>query len=813
MFNRGYSYFFFILFASSVLAEIPQEDKAIKMHQEALAFARNGETALALEQLSYLRASFPERVQYRYDYIAVLGWAERDEDVLTHAEQLALDELPPYILETIGKSARNIKRYEFAILAYQTALQHTPSRLQSRLGLALALSEHNKSDEALAVLADHIVDRPSDRPTLLEGEAYANISSKQYFSALASYEKILQLDPSHQNGQRGRILMTHRLGAPHLAASMMKMQPGLLTKHEVAAINSDVAAISIRWGRLPAQSSDVAIAQRVQTNATITDLKKRLVELSTAGKGESIQFHRVTFDLMIALQVVQRSPEVVTHYQRLKAQSASFSKHALIAAADAYFMLEEPQIARDLYREVLSSGKQELPVQLSLFYAYIECEEYDFAVELIDHINQQQPRWKRPAGSPTARQNPDKISVEITAAFARAYTDQLTEAQTRLELIHRRAPANLNIRSSLAYIYLWRGWPRRALEEFKITALYDQPHLDAAIGRLHARYALYEFPVMEKNIAALNLRYPMHTRLKKVNRLWELHNMRELRIELSRGISSGSQQGSQDLTLNSHLYGRPLNYHLRPYVHHLHTQARFPTGTSYYRRIGAGIEYRGRDLELRSELSRNLGGSAEIGLNSSGIWMFDDHWSLTANIDSNSNEVPLRGRDQGIDGWGSGIGVSYRFHEQRRLDASLKWLEFSDNNRRQSASVSLNQRLINKVDYKLNGIANLNMSQNTRIDAPYFNPLNDLTLQLGVVNEWLLIRHYDYAYRHRLGIMVGQYQQKDYRNRLVWAVRYEHQWNFNDRTELSYAISRGQRAYDGETEFNTQFDLTLIWRF
>jgi len=193
--------------------------------------------------------------------------------------------------------------------------------------------------------------------------------------------------------------------------------------------------------------------------------------------------------------------------------------------------------------------------------------------------------------------------------------------------------------------------------------------------------------------------------------------------------------------------------------------------------------------------------------------MLDDQWSFTANIDSNSNNVPLRGRDQGIDGWGSGIGASYRFHELRRIDASLQWLEFSDSNRRQSASISLDQRLINKVDYKLNGIASLNVSQNTRINAPYFNPLSDLTLQLGVVNEWLLVHHYDYAYRHRLGIMVGQYQQKDYRNRPVWRIRYEHQWNFNDRTELRYAISRGQRAYDGVTELNIQFDLTLIWRF
>ncbi len=813
MLNWRYSMLFVVFLTGNVLAETPRRDNIAQTHQEALELARGGEADQALEKLAQLRARFPNRPQYLYDYIAILGWAERDVEVLQHAERLALDRLPPYVLETIGKSARNLKQYEFAIQAYQAATQRDPQRLQSRLGLALALSDNQKGAQALVVLADYDAVELADDIALLEAEAYTNISLKRYFAALARYEKILQLKPDHQNALRGRILMTHRLGAPHLAASMAREHPGLLSVNEMAAINSDVAAISIRWQRISEHSVDAEIVQKEQAKQTIDYLKKRLTELSDAGQAQRLQYHRVAFDLMIALQIEQRMSEVIALYLQLVEQKAIFPPHALIAAADAYFVLEKPQIARDLYLEVLELGVKSLAVQLSLFYAYIESEEYDNAIELIDRLNEQQSRRKRVAGSPVSQPNPDKVSVEITAAYARAYIDQLPDAQHRLESMHRQAPANIDIRSSLAYIYLWRGWPRRALEEFKIAASLDERHLDAPIGRIHADYALYEFPTVEQNLLTLNTRYPDHPRFNNVNRLWELHNMRELRVEFSRGISSGSQEGSRDLTLNSHLYGRPLRYHYRPYLHHLHTQASFPEGKSQYRRIGAGIEYRGRDLEVRSELSRNLGGAAGIGLNSEAVWMLDDYWSLSANIDSYSNDVPLRGRDQGIDGWGTGVGISYRFHELRRLDASLQWLEFSDENRRQSGGVSIDQRLFTKVDYKLNGIASLNISKNTREDAPYFNPLSDLTLGLGIVNEWLLRRHYDYAYRHRLGIMVGQYQQKNFKTRPIWTIRYEHQWNFNDRTELRYAISRGQRAYDGETELNTQFDLTFIWRF
>ncbi len=813
MFGWRFFFLFVALFAGSVAAEIPLEGNATALHQEALGFARAGESERALAQLSLLRAHFPERPQYYYDYIAILGWEERDAEVLQHADQLELEQLPPYVLETIGKSARNLKRYDFAVQAYQAAVQRAPLRLQSRLGLALALSESQRGEEALAVIRDHSAVDDAEVLELLEAEAYVNISLKHYFAALARYEKILQLAPDHLNGLRGRILMTYRLGAPHLASSMVKNHPGLLTADEVSAINRDVAAISIRWGRLPAFSSDAERAQKQRVTEAVVYLKRRLVELSEAGQGESIQYQRVAFDLMVALQALQRMPEVIELYQQLAAQAATFSRHALIAAADAYFMVEEPEMARDLYLEVLSAGKQTVAVQLSLFYAYIECEEYDNAIELIDRLNREQPEWKRLADSARPAQNPDKVPVEITAAYARAYIDQLAEAQNRLEPLNRQAPANLDIRTSLGYIYLWRGWPRRALEAFEIGGFQDPDYLDAAIGRVHARYALYEFPLVEQGIDALNRRYPESSRLKNVNRLWQLHNMRELRIDFSRGLSSGVQEGSRDLTLNSYLFGRPLQSHYRPYLHHLHAQARFPEGTSIYRRIGAGIEYRGRDLELRSELARNLGGAADIGLNSEGVWMIDDYWSLSANLDSYSNDVPLRGRAQGVDGWGSGIGVSYRFHELRRIDTSLRWLEFSDNNRRQSAGASLDQRLITKVDYKLNGILSLNTSKNSRSGTPYFNPESDATIQLGLINEWLLKRHYHYAYRHRLTLTVGQYQQKNYGGKQIWTVRYEHQWNFNDRTELRYAISRGQRAYDGVTEFREQFDLSLRWRF
>ncbi len=436
MLSWRYSMLFVVFLAGNVLAETPRRDNIAQMHQAALELARGGETDQALEQLAQLRARFPDRPQFLYDHIAILGWAERDAEVLQHAERLALDQLPPYVLETIGKSARNLKQYELAVQAYQAATQRDPQRLQSRLGLALALSDNKKGAQALTVLADHDVVEVADHIALLEAEAYANISNKRYFSALARYEKILQLKPAHQNALRGRILMTHRLGAPHLAASMAREHPGLLTGNEMAAINSDVAAISIRWRRMSEHSVDAESMQKEQVKQTIDYLNKRLDELSDDGQAQRIQYHRVAFDLMIALQIEQRMTEVVALYLQLVEQKAIFPPHALIAAADAYFALEQPQIARNLYLEAVELGVTSLAVQISLFYAYIESEEYDNALELIDRLNEQQPRRKRLAGSPASQPNPDKVSVEITAAYARAYIDQLPDAQQRLESMH-----------------------------------------------------------------------------------------------------------------------------------------------------------------------------------------------------------------------------------------------------------------------------------------------------------------------------------------------------------------------------------------
>jgi|GEM_PF-5757694 len=100
-------------------ASADDSTQGARLHRQALTLARAGKFTPALAILEKLRARYPRRSEYLYDYIAVSGWAEHDDTVLHYLPQLNLLETPAYVLETLGKAARNKKRYLLAIDLYR----------------------------------------------------------------------------------------------------------------------------------------------------------------------------------------------------------------------------------------------------------------------------------------------------------------------------------------------------------------------------------------------------------------------------------------------------------------------------------------------------------------------------------------------------------------------------------------------------------------------------------------------------------------------------------------------------------------------
>jgi biofilm PGA synthesis protein PgaA len=635
----------------------------------------------------------------------------------------------------------------------------------------------------------------------LEARAYVLKNKEDYFSLLAVYQHILEIDPTHRDARREFILLTSRLGVPHLAADMARKYPDVLTPEDMDDILAHKAAIKVRWGRLFTPNP----ADRYkEIDEAIRLLKENVTRLKNQGR-ESAR-NTAEFDLMVALQERERMSEAISIYESLVDRGVKIPPYALVVAADAYMYVEEPEKARDLSLQALSKEPDNFDASMTLFYAYTDLEDHENATTLIDKLAKMQPL--------KGKKNPQKLYADSTGAMARAYADNLEEAERRLQALVNDAPNNPDLRSKLGYVYLFRGWPRRALREFTVVLNEHPMHLDAKTGRVEALMALAEYRKSHEYLETLEKDYSGRKAIEKLQRNWKIHQMRELLVWTSKAFNSGEQEGSQDFDFETYLYSRPFNNHYRSFIHGYYSKTSFEGGSPIYKRLGLGLEYRVRDIEHSGELSFGTGKDSSLGLNLNSTWMPDDFLSLGFRLDTYDNDLPLRGRlEEGLHGWSTGLDLGYRVSESRSFSAGIKRSDYSDDNIRTALSASWFERLISRPKYKLDGTLGLYRSENSRDDAPYFNPESDLSAEITLDNEWLLYRRYSRSFRHRFGVTLGNYSQKGFGSRGVWSARYEHQWNRDERLEIIYGISRSKPSYDGASEYSTRIYLHTSWRF
>lgn len=779
-----------------------------EIHQKALIQARDGRHDAALATLASLVERNPDNPLYLYDYITVLGWAEKDEAALSHLSALDLEAAPAYVLEALGKSARNLKRFPLSIQIYRTAVRRFPARLQSALGLAMSLADNGAHDEATAIITG-LRKRHPDHSDVLNTQAYVQIKRRDYFQALKSYEQVLELQPEDRDARRGRILITARLGAPHLAADMAARAPGLLNETELDAMRRDRAAMAIRWGRLPGKDDAPSHADSDRAIATLE------ARLQRASGDDPATRKRLQYDLMEALFDRQRYSDVIAVYESLDSPPGQVPNQALAAVAGAYLQLKEPGKSLPLLRLILQRNPDDFDTALTLVYAFVDSEDFETAENLITEIAQREPPWKGGKQGAPRKANLHRLQADVTAALVQAFAGDLEDAQSRMKGLLSHAPNNPELRSELGHIYLWRGLPLQALKEFRLAQAMRPGQLNARQGETGARLDLYDFRNSHLLLQRLEQQRPLDPDVRRLQRTWAIHNMRELYLTTGYGKSTGVQEGSEDFNMDAWLYSQPLKYRYRPFLYTHYATARFPEGDAQYGRLGVGLEYRRRGYQLISTLTRNDDDSSvNAGLALNGLWKPGDHWRLAAGYDSNSNDIPLRGRlNEQVEGWSGNLDITYYFHESRRIGAGIQYLDFSDGNIRKNARATIFQRLITRPHYKLDGTAGVYASTNTRDITSYFNPGKDLNLDITLVNEWLQFRHYERAFRHRLGLSLGSYYQESFGAKGIGSLFYEQQWNPNDTFEISYGISRARKAYDGNMENHTRLYLTLDWRF
>ena len=784
-------------------------DRAERRYAQALVEARAGRHAAALSILADLSRRYPERPAYLYDYITVLGWARRDREALSLKGRVDPQRAPLYVIESLAKSARNLRRFEEAERDYRWVLARAPERKAARIGLVLTLADMGRGQEAFELLEG--APAGLSRLERLQTQAYVDYRMGRFFAALRAYEGVLAMDEDDPEARRGLILTAARLGAPHLALAMAREWSVPLDPGALDLLAARRSAIDIRWGRLPHDTDSLA---RRETERAVAELETRLARLRQNGQARGPAARRARFDLMAAELDLGHPRRVIAIFERAPESDRPLPAYATLTVARAYLRLHRPASARDLLREALRRAPADFDLSIVLVQALVENEAFDEAIRLVDRLVADQPAWL--GSGPVARRkaNPRRLEADGTSAMLLAYADRLGPALKAITRLEERAPHLARLRSDRGFVELWRGWPRQALEEFVIARDIDPGFVSARTGESLALKDIGEFGMGQQVLDDLLVGHAREPAVASLARTWQIHHLHELIVRSGYGLSSGHAEGARDFDLDLRIYDRPRSLHYRPFVHGYHQSARFPEGRAHYEQLGAGLEYRAAGLTIEGEVHRGLGDGGGVGLSLSADAWLDDHWRVAGGLDSNSVAVPLRGRlAEGIDGRRARLDLSYRFHESRRIDVGTEVLDFSDGNRRRGLGASLFQRLRTGPRYKLDALLGLHASRNSRREAPYFNPTGDLSVDLTLMNEWLHFRHYERSLRHRLSLGLGLYDQQGFGLDPTWGLGYEQQWNPDDVTEFRYGVDYTRRIYDGHPEDGFRFHLFIDWRF
>jgi biofilm PGA synthesis protein PgaA len=622
-----------------------------------------------------------------------------------------------------------------------------------------------------------------DHPEILFAQAYVYERQARFWDAVRIYEHILQIEPDDATAMRLKLRALGDMGAAQYAAGQAEKQASL-----DAPLRADLDAAMARQ-RLRWQESGEALR-------LLEDLKHD---------------SPYAFDHIAAQCAHGQYAEAVHAYERRIAMGEAPPAWVRTQVAGAYLAIREPGNALALYDQVLAEHPRAEGARLGKFYVLQELRRWREAEALLNAIENDSASAAE--NDPTA---PPRMDLAVVRGWFLAYQNRLCEADAHFGSLLAGAPADLEIRNGLAHVHLWRGWPRRALQEFRVIESLDPVYAPNQPGKIDTLNTLIEKAQARAQMQALLAERPGDAHLRRVDRMLAVEQMNIWRTELS---GRREDEGSYDLlwrtelstpiTLKSRIFGFLLWRRTWQEGEGASAEAAF------FRRTGIGLDHLvDAHWRLRPVVSVDYHSGDEPGAALRIDYTPTDHWSFGAFGDTFATALPMRARASGIDAKQGGIDAVYRWSEWRQAGAGFTHTRFSDGNQRNELSLDYQQNLWAGNDWRQRVFTGLYLVRNDKGDqAAYFNPEEAVGLSVTLMTEQTVWDIYMRSMVHRLYVTVGDYIQRGYAGGLTGALRYEQDYAFSDRHALLAGIGAGRSRYDGVTVYDIHFDLVYQWRF
>jgi biofilm PGA synthesis protein PgaA len=792
-------------------------------YEAVIRAAHDGSLAPAIRRLKEWRAAFPGDRRIDYDFVTLLGRAGKHEEALIYGRQMLGSDAPPYAIKSVADSARATGRAQEAEAAYRLLLAKTPDDAEAHAGLAYAWMAQDLTQQALDHVVQHLPKkasqyRRSDVP-LIVALAELHERRSEWLPAATAYQDVLRFEPGLQYALRGRVFALERAGMPHLAKRLADTRPDAFNTEEMHRLAQAAAARMVAFGKAQVAVGD----HRSRFSTTDMALAESADMRDRFGVKPAAQLDR-----LVALRDRVRMREAADLYESLTAAKVAIPPYAKAAAADAYLYLEQPEKARDLYREALNTAsagdKAEIPDwQIGLMYAYSEAEQHGEAQALADRLLADTPTMGNKGVRGVEMPNEDYPRVAVMSAQVRQYAERLEQAEQRLGELRAQGPFNSDVRAAWASLQSARDRPRAALEEFTLLQIDEPKSIPAVAGRGEALLALNQYSEAKTLLPPLLADYPEDKAVQKFARKLSLYDSPHLRVETT--VGRGAATAGAESVLDAVLYSAPLTrapgdaYRVFSHVSRSQGRADVPAvngaasreGTVFRTRTGAGINYRSRVITAEAQVNRAMNTASKNGAALGLTLDPSDAFHGRVTLDTNVNDLPAAAYRNNVTAKALKLNLTWSLHESRKIGGDLSRTRFSDENVRDEARLWWTERWVSGPVFKLDTTLALYGSKNGEAQRVYFNPRRDREADFTVSGEWLSSRRYERWFKQRVALTRGQYRQDGFRNGAAADLRYEHEWSRDGELMLHYGIGHSFHPYDGVREGRNYGYLSLNW--
>lgn len=713
-------------------------------------------------------------------------------------------------------AARDAKNWKQALLLYTRGQSAYPSQRLFAVGEVMTLADAGNADTALA-RGKRLLQRYPNEPDAYVALAYAHQRAQQFYAALQVLTQAHERWPGLAYITREYVFALQRAGLPQPALALAQKNPALLNAAQLRLLEGDMAAELARMGAEPTlkEADRFVIADRA-----IAYYDQLLERWSALGEEAARDVQRARIDRLHALHARVRMHDVVDGYEALLADGVTVPDYALGDVASAYLYLRQPEQAAALYARVVGEpGKPSASAragdEIGYYYALLESNRYEEALQVIAAADERQPVWRWLPGQPERQPNPEKLDTRLARAMAYSATNDLPRSVHDVQALSNAAPSNVNLATAKASLYRSRGWPRAAESELLLAQAREPRALAVEVEQGYTALDLQEWQQARLLRDDVMQRFPENLAAQRLSRLLQVHDKNELRISGYRGLAQDNPAvGNRDFGVDTVVYSRPLAENWRVFAGTGLASTRYQDTDTDYRWGRAGVEWRGRGTTIEAEVSSNqFGHGAQTGARVAFSYDVSDTWQVSAGAERLGRDTPLRALQNDITSNGANAALTWQPNERRRWTLLAGRQHFSDGNRRTQLGLGGRERIYSAPTWELDMLLDGFAQRNTADDAPYFNPSRDLTATASVQASHTLYQFYETVWQQQLLAGAGIYSQQGYGGAGLFTLGYGQRFRTNDVLDMGFRVTGTSRPYDGERERELRIVFDLNYRF